>query len=132
MFAAAVTLAVQLAPDLAQHSGVVKPPKPAEGWSWVVHPVGGASKAQTRERLAVEREMQWEDEQVHQGAMAWYQAVDLQQQKPVKDPARGPSPASAYVAEPGGKFRGLNEEEAMVVGDTRPKPRSRWFTGRKG
>lgn len=53
------------------------------------------------------------------------------------DPARGPAPEAPYVAEPGEaggagiRYRQLNEEEALVVGDTRPKPRKRWFAGKR-
>lgn len=124
--------ALQLAPDLAQHSGIVKPPKPAAGWSWVVHPVGGAAKAAVRERLRVESAVQWEDEQQDVGAMRWYAEQDLQGRPAVRDPARDPAPAYPYVAEPGGRFRALNEEEAVVAGDTQPKPRPRWFVNKRG
>lgn len=122
---------MQLGPELAQHSGVVKPPKPAEGWSWVVHPVGGAAKELNRKQLKEQAEIQWMDEQQDANLMAWHQQHHLQNAKPVKDPARGPSPQVPYVAEPGGTFRSLNEEEALVVGDTRPKPRKRWFASKR-
>lgn len=124
---------LQLGPGLAQHSGVVKPPKPAGGWSWVVHPVGGAAKAQSRKELREQAEVQWHDEDspLHADNLAWYQQADLQGKAPVKDPARGPSPVFPYVAEPSGTFRALNEEEALVVADTKPKPRPRWFAGGK-
>lgn len=91
----------------------------------------GAAKAANRERMRVESAVQWEDETQYQGAMTWYQENDLQNQQPVQDPARGPAPKYPYVAEPGGKFRALNEEEAVVVGDTKPKPRPRWFANRR-
>jgi hypothetical protein len=95
-----------------------------------VHPVGGTAKAAARQELAQEAEIQWLDEEDPQHAqnLKWLQQHDLQRHQPVKDPARGASPAYPYVAEPSGSFRALNEEEALVMGDTKPKPRARWFS----
>ena len=40
--------------------------------------------------------------------------------------------STRMLAEPGGRFRALNEEEAVVAGDTQPKPRPRWYVNKRG
>jgi hypothetical protein len=140
-----LVLCVQVAPDLHTHTGTVKPPKPAGGWSWVVHPVGGSAGVLRRQQFKQEQQLQWlDDEQggAHGAGGAAEQGEDGQLRvaaaagwgpapPPPSDPARDPAPLVPYVAEPGGSYRQLNEEEALVVGDTRPKPRRRWFTTKR-
>jgi hypothetical protein len=107
---------------------MTKPPKPEAGWSWVVHPVGGASKALRRQQLQHTAAQQWlaDDEGGQPGS--WGPVSGQGAAAVPADPTKGPEPASAYVAQPDGSFRGLNEEEALIVGDRMPKPRRRWYS----
>jgi len=93
----------------------------------VVHPVGGSAKALNRQQLKQQAEQQWlDDHQVMQGQPGGWGGVAA----PL-DPAKGPAPQAPYVAQPNGTFRQLSEEEALVVGDTKPKPRRRWFANKR-
>ena len=115
---------LQTAPDLYQHLSKARPPKPQDGWTWVVHPVGGAARARTKKELRRQSRQQWLDDsnntgnQVHPGS--W---------KPLQgfDPATSAAPSAPYAAEPSRQYRGLNEEEAVVAGNSRAKPRKRWY-----
>lgn len=117
---------LQTAPDLHQHLHNARPPKPRQGWSYVVHPVGAEARARNRWELEQRRRDQYLDVEE---TYSWYEGVEPGQLGAVEgfDPALDPkAPAEPYVAMPGRRFRGLNEEESVVVGYSKAKPRRRW------
>jgi hypothetical protein len=90
--------------------------------------MGGASRAARRKQLRQQARQQWlPDDAGVDGA-----AVSASAPPPV-DPARDVAePSAAYVAQPDGAFRALNEGEALLVADTMAKPRRRWYASMRG
>ncbi|WIA08767.1 hypothetical protein OEZ85_008190 [Tetradesmus obliquus] len=132
------------APDLYQHLNKARPPRPRRGWSYVVHPMGGASRALIKQQLREQKVQQWLPDDDVAGSSGRGRPGDLGL---ALDPARDGAPAEPYVAVPGPKerkmpgwkrlpakpkVRGLNEEEEMVVGYSRAKPRRRWYASTRG
>jgi hypothetical protein len=99
--------------------------------------MGGAARALIKQQLREQKVQQWLDDDDTAAAAA---AAAGSSGRPgdlglVLDPARDAAPAEPYVAVPASrskvkskpKIRGLNEEEQMVVGFSRAKPRRRWY-----
>jgi hypothetical protein len=89
--------------------------------------MGGDARKLIKQQLRQQKVQQWLDDDAAAGSIGLARPGDLGL---ALDPARDAAPAEPYVAVPGKskpKIRGLNEEEAVVVGYSRAKPRRRWY-----
>jgi hypothetical protein len=119
----------QTAPDMLSELARARPPRPDAGWSYVVHPIGGAARAHLRRQQRATAQQQWlPDDAPRIGAEAASGAVGG---VPDFNPAHA-SPLEPYVATPSYGVRALNEEESTLADTRVPKPRRRWYASFRG